>query len=87
MSPHMDYSWLYDHTLYASNGGDASRMYGGMRSKDYAIDLAKPWHVEWLANQCGLSVKALLAAACSSLISMRPTQDLGAGTPIPESGW
>jgi len=58
----MDYACLYNHTPYASNGGDDSLTYRGMRSKGYAIDLAKPWHVAWWANQFGISEKALLAA-------------------------
>ena len=62
MSPHMDYAWLYDHTPYASDDDDDSPTYGGMRSKGYVIDLAKPWHVAWWANQFGISEQALLAA-------------------------
>jgi len=58
MSPHID----YDDTSYASNGGDDSLMCGGMRLKGYVIDLAKPWHVAWWANQFGTSEEALLAA-------------------------
>jgi hypothetical protein len=33
-----------------------------MRSRGYVIDLSKPWHVAWWANQFGISEKALLAA-------------------------
>ena len=62
MSPHMDHSRLHDHTSYASNDGDGSLRYGGMRSKGYVIDLEKPWHVAWWANQFGISEQALLAA-------------------------
>ena len=62
MSPHMDYAWLYDHTPYACSDDDDSRIYGGMRSKGYVIDLAKPWHVAWWASQFGTSEEALLAA-------------------------
>ena len=58
----MDYGWLYDHTPDASNDDDDSQIYGGMRSKGYVIDLAKPWHVAWWANQFGTSQEALLAA-------------------------
>jgi len=62
MSPHMGYASLYAHAPHASNDGDDSRMYGGMRSKGYVIDLEKPWHVAWWANQFGISEEALLAA-------------------------
>jgi len=62
MSPNMNYSGFYDHTSYASNDGDGSLRYGGMRSRGYVIDLAKPWHVAWWATQFGISEKALLAA-------------------------
>ena len=63
MSPRMGYASLNDHTPYASNDGDDAGMYGGMRSKGYVIDLEKPWHVAWWANQFGISEEALLAAA------------------------
>jgi len=33
-----------------------------MRSKGYVIDLEKPWHGAWWANQFGISEQALLAA-------------------------
>jgi len=62
MSPHMGYASLNDHTPHASNDGDDAGMYGGMRSKGYVIDLEKPWHVAWWANQFGISEEALLAA-------------------------
>ena len=62
MSPNMNYSGFYDHTSYASNGGDDSLMYGGIRSRGYVIDSGKPWHVAWWANQFGISEKTLLAA-------------------------